>query len=133
MVLEIGDRGPYSPSFVGFYFQDLFSMACSILVHLLLSLFSMQLVNVHVMNAYSCVDTTADRLPTRLGLLNTPTTSLLRGKYPTTVLVKDTKQSDVEVPAMLELWKMWSTSSLPLLSGPLWPGMVAHDRAQWVK
>ena len=31
----------------------------------------------------------------------------------------DTKQSDVEVPAMLELWGMQSTPSYPLLPGPL--------------
>ena len=30
---------------------------------------------------------------------------------------------------MLELWGMQSTPSLPLLLGPLWPGMVAPDRA----
>ena len=41
----------------------------------------------------------------------------------------DTKQSDVEVPAVLELWEMWSTPSSPLLPGPLWPGVVAPDRA----
>ena len=41
----------------------------------------------------------------------------------------DTKQSDGEVPVMLELWRMRSTPSLPLLPGPLWPGMVAPDRA----
>ena len=41
----------------------------------------------------------------------------------------DTKQSDGEVPAMLELWGMRSTSSLPSLPGPLWPGVVAPDRA----
>ena len=29
---------------------------------------------------------------------------------------------------MLELWGMWSTPSLPLLSGPLWPAVVAPDR-----
>ena len=29
---------------------------------------------------------------------------------------------------MLDLWGMQSTSSLPLLSGPLWPGVVAPDR-----
>ena len=29
----------------------------------------------------------------------------------------DTKQSDGEVPVMLELWEMQSTLSLPLLSG----------------
>ena len=41
----------------------------------------------------------------------------------------DTKQSDGEVPAVLELWGMRSTPLLPLLPGPLWPGMVAPDRA----
>ena len=29
---------------------------------------------------------------------------------------------------MLGLWGMWSTSSLPLLLGSLWPGVVAPDR-----
>ena len=40
----------------------------------------------------------------------------------------DTKQSDVEVPAVLDLWGMQSTPSLPLLPGPLWPGVIAPDR-----
>ena len=29
---------------------------------------------------------------------------------------------------MLEFWGMQSTSSLPSLPGPLWPGVVAPDR-----
>ena len=29
---------------------------------------------------------------------------------------------------MLEFWGMWSTPSLPLLPGPLWPGVVVPDR-----
>ena len=37
------------------------------------------------------------------------------------------KQSDGEVPVMLELWGMRNTSLLPLLPGPLWPGMVVLD------
>ena len=41
----------------------------------------------------------------------------------------DAKQSDVEVPVMLELLGMWSTPSLPLLPGPLWLRVVAPDRA----
>ncbi len=41
----------------------------------------------------------------------------------------DTKQSDGEVPAVLGLWGMQSTPLLPLLPGPLWPGVVAPDRA----
>ena len=40
----------------------------------------------------------------------------------------DTKHSDGEVPAMLELWGMRSTPSLPLLPGPLWLGVVAPDK-----
>ena len=38
------------------------------------------------------------------------------------------KQSDVEVPVMLELWEMWCTPSLSLHPGPLWSGEVASDR-----
>ena len=41
----------------------------------------------------------------------------------------DTKQSDDEVRVILGLSGMLSTSSLPLLSGRLWPGVVAPD---WV-
>ena len=40
----------------------------------------------------------------------------------------DTKQSDGEVPVMLELWGMQSTPSLPSLPGRLWPGVVAPER-----
>ena len=42
----------------------------------------------------------------------------------------DTKQSDGEVPVMLELWGMRSTPSLPSPPGPLWPGVVAPERVQ---
>ena len=41
----------------------------------------------------------------------------------------DTKQSDGEVPVMLGLWRIRSTSSLSLLPGPLWSGVAAPDRA----
>ena len=41
----------------------------------------------------------------------------------------DTKQSDGEVPMMLELCGIRSTSSLPMLPGLLWHRMVASDRA----
>ena len=41
----------------------------------------------------------------------------------------DTKQSDGEIPAVLELWGMRSTPSLPSLPGPLWPGVVVPDRS----
>ena len=38
------------------------------------------------------------------------------------------KQSDGEVPVMLELWGMRRTPSLPSLPGPLWLEVVAPDR-----
>ena len=41
----------------------------------------------------------------------------------------DTKQSDGELPVMVELWGMQSTPLLPLLPSPLWPGVIAPD---WV-
>ena len=41
----------------------------------------------------------------------------------------DTKQSDGEVPVMLELWGMRSTPLSPSLPCPLWPGEVAPYRA----
>ena len=36
----------------------------------------------------------------------------------------DTKLFDGEDPVMLEFWRMWSTPSLPSLSGPLFPDKV---------
>ena len=39
----------------------------------------------------------------------------------------DTKQSDGDVPVMLELWGIRSTPSLPFLPVTLWPGVVAPD------
>ena len=48
---------------------------------------------------------------------------------PNECLGYDTKQSDCKIPSMLELWGMRSTPSLPSLPGPLWPGVVAPDRA----
>ena len=41
----------------------------------------------------------------------------------------DTKQSDGEVPEMLEFWRMRSTPYVPSLPSPLWPGMEVPDRA----
>ena len=38
----------------------------------------------------------------------------------------DIKWSDGGAPLMLELWGMWSAPSLSLLTGHLWPGVVAH-------
>ena len=39
-----------------------------------------------------------------------------------------TEQSDGEIPVMLELWGIRSTSTLLSLPGPLWPGVVALDK-----
>ena len=64
---------------------------------------------------------------------NMPTASLQRGKTPSNVCHEyGTKQSDGEVPVMLELWEMRSTPSLPLLTVPLWPGVVAPDRVLYM-
>ena len=70
-------------------------------------------------------------LPSRLGLLNTLTAPLQRGKTPPPSECPgyNTKQSDGEVPAVPGLWGMRSIPLLPLLPGPLWPGIVAPDRA----
>ena len=59
----------------------------------------------------------------------TQMTHLQRGKTPHECPEYDTKQSDGEVPVKLGLWGMRNTPSLPLLSGQLWPGVVAPDRA----
>ena len=39
----------------------------------------------------------------------------------------DTKQSDGDVPVMLELWGIWSAPLFPSFPGPLWSGVVATD------
>ena len=61
--------------------------------------------------------------PSQVELKNKLTASLQRGDTPSKEYpVYDTKQSDVEAPVK------WSTSSLPLLPGSFWPGVVAPDR-----
>ena len=58
-----------------------------------------------------------------------PTAPLQKGKTPINECPGyDTKQSDGDVPAVLELWEMRSTLSLPLFPGSLWPGMIAPDK-----
>ena len=52
----------------------------------------------------------------------------VRPPPPMNVLIYDTKESDGEVPAMLELWGMQRTFALPSLPSPLCPGVVALDR-----
>ena len=59
MVLEIGGRWPYTCCFKGCCFQDLFNIACSILVQLSSCFFSIHFVSVHVVHPYSRIDTPA--------------------------------------------------------------------------
>ena len=66
-------------------------------------------------------------VPRLLELKNTPTASLQRGEAPHDFPEDDTKQSDIQVPVMLELWGMQSTSSLSSLPGPLYPRVEATD------
>ena len=44
-------------------------------------------------------------------------------------ILDDIKPSDDDT-AGLEIWGMWSTPSVPLLPGPLWPRVVAPDVVQ---
>ena len=54
---------------------------------------------------------------------------LCRGvRFPNEFLRYDTKQSDADVPVLLELWGMQGTLSLPSLPGPLCPRVVAPDK-----
>ena len=55
--------------------------------------------------------------------------SALREDPPNEYPEYDTKQSDGEVPVMLGLWEMKSALSLALLPCPLWPRVVAPNRA----
>ena len=59
IVFMIGGRWPYSWCLVGCCHQDLFNIACSILVLLLCSFFSSCFVSIHVVHPYSSIDTTA--------------------------------------------------------------------------
>ena len=44
----------------------------------------------------------------------------------------DTKKSDGEAPVILYLSGMLCIPLLPSLPGPLWPGVVSHDRALFI-
>ena len=59
IVFVMGGRWPYSWCLVGCCRQDLFNIACSILVWLQSSFFSSYLVSVQVVHPYSSIDTTA--------------------------------------------------------------------------
>ena len=53
---EIGGKWPYSCCLVGYFFQDLFKTACSILMYFLSSFFSMHFVRLQVVQPYSSTD-----------------------------------------------------------------------------
>ena len=59
MVLEMGGRWPYNCWFIACCFQDLFNIACSILVKSQSNFFSICFVSIHVVHPYSRTDTTA--------------------------------------------------------------------------
>ena len=67
-------------------------------------------------------------LPSQLVLTNC-TSSEGDEPHPNECPGYDTKQSDGEVPVMLELWRMWSTPSPLSLRGLLRPRVVVPDRA----
>ena len=59
IVFVMGGTWPYSCCFIGCCLQDLFNIACCILVKLPSSFFSIRLVSVHVVHPYSSIDMTA--------------------------------------------------------------------------
>ena len=52
IVFVMGNRWPYSCCFVGFYLQDLFKIARSILEYLPSSFFSIRLISIHVVRRH---------------------------------------------------------------------------------
>ena len=58
IVSMMGGKWPYSCCFVVYCLQDLFNIACSILVLLLSSFFSICFISVHVVHPYSSINTT---------------------------------------------------------------------------
>ena len=56
MVLEMGGKWPYSCSLVGYCYQDLFSVARSLLVLFSFSIFSIRFVNAHVVQMSISID-----------------------------------------------------------------------------
>ena len=61
MAFEMGGRWLYNCYFVGCCFQDLFSIACSILAQFPSSFFSILFVSIHMVNPYNRIDSTAVR------------------------------------------------------------------------
>ena len=59
IVFVMDGKWPYSCCFVGCYLQDLFNIACIILVYLPSRFFSIRLGSVHFVHPHSSIDTTA--------------------------------------------------------------------------
>ena len=59
MLFQMGGRWPYICCFVGCYFRDLLNISNCSLVQFPCSIFSIRLVSVYVVHAYSRIDTTA--------------------------------------------------------------------------
>ena len=87
-----------------------------------------QSTNKSMVHCFASFFNSKKKWPCRLGLQNTPTASLPRSKLPISTSVLD-MTSDAEAPVMLELLRIQSTPSLPLLPGPLWSGVIPLD---WV-
>ena len=64
MVLEMGNSWPCRCCFVGYCFQDLFSIACVFTRNSFLAFFSIRFVNVNMVHPYRIMDTTAAYLHT---------------------------------------------------------------------
>ena len=65
-------------------------------------------------------------MPSRIGHKNTLTE--VGSEPPQQVSGYDIKQSDGDVPVMLELLRMLSTPSLPSIRGPLWPRILEPEK-----
>ena len=89
--------------------KSLIMLHTSMLIHCFMMTVSfIMMLHMHTLNI---------KQPSQLGLQNTLTTSLQKGK---TSPGYDTKQYDGEAPIILKLWGMQSDSSLPLLLGSHW-------------
>ena len=65
IVFVMGGKWPHNCYFVGCCLQDLFNIACSVLVKLPSSFFSVRLVSIHVVHPYSSIDMTVASIKLR--------------------------------------------------------------------
>ena len=59
MALKMGGKWPYNCCFVGSCFEDLFSIACSILMQFLSSFFHIRFVSINVLHLCNSTDTSS--------------------------------------------------------------------------